>query len=44
MSERTGLQEVLFYGFSLEQHVPNNHLLRSIDRMIDLSRIREQPT
>lgn len=41
MGERTGLQETLFYGFSLEQHVPDNHLLRSIDRLIDLSGIRE---
>jgi transposase len=41
MSERTGVQETLFYGFSLEQHVPDNHLLRSIDRLIDLSGIRE---
>jgi len=41
MGERTGVQETLFYGFSLEQHVPDNHLLRSIDRLIDLSGIRE---
>ncbi|KXV78658.1 hypothetical protein, partial [Acetobacter cerevisiae] len=40
MGERTGVQETLFYGFSLEQHVPDNHLLRSIDRLIDLSGIR----
>lgn len=41
MGERTGVQETLFYGFSLEQHVPDNHLLRSIDRLMDLSGIRE---
>lgn len=41
MDERTGVQETLFYGFSLEQHVPDNHWLRSIDRLIDLSSIRE---
>lgn len=41
MGERTGVQETLFYGFSLELHVPDNHLLRSIDRLIDLSGIRE---
>jgi hypothetical protein len=26
------MQEALFYGFSLERHVPDNHLLRKIDR------------
>ncbi len=25
-------QAALFYEFSLEEHVPQNHLLRSIDR------------
>ncbi len=42
MGERTVMQEALFYGFSLEQHVPADHLLRSIDRFVDLSGIREQ--
>ena len=41
MGERTVMQEALFYGFSLEQHVPADHLLRSIDRFVDLSGIRE---
>ncbi len=41
MGERTVMQEPLFYGFSLEQHVPGDHLLRSIDRFVDLSAIRE---
>jgi len=41
MGERTVAQEALFYGFSLERHVPADHLLRSIDRFVDLSRIRE---
>jgi transposase len=41
MGERTVMQEALFYGFSLEQHVPEDHLLRSIDRFVDLSGIRE---
>jgi transposase len=40
MGERTVMQEVLFYEFSLERHVPANHLLRSIDRFVDLSEIR----
>lgn len=30
----------LFYEFSLEEHVPANHLLRSIDRFVDLSEVR----
>ena len=41
MGERTVMQESLFYGFSLEQHVPAEHMLRSIDRFVDLSGIRE---
>jgi transposase len=41
MGERR-VQEALFYEFSLEQHVPADHLLRSIDRFVDLSGIREQ--
>ena len=40
MGERTVLQEALFYGFSLERHVPSDHLLRSIDRFVDLSDVR----
>jgi len=40
MSERTVVQEALFYEFSVERHVPANHLLRSIDRFVDLSGIR----
>ena len=41
MGERTVMQEALFYGFSLERHVPDDHLLRRIDRFVDLSGIRE---
>jgi transposase len=41
MGERTMAQEALFYEFSLERHVPFEHLLRSIDRFVDLSTIRE---
>jgi len=36
MGERTVMQEALFYSFSLEDHVPRDHLLRSIDRFVDL--------
>src|SRR5438105_11378641 len=41
MGERRVGQEALFYGFSLESHVPREHLLRSIDRFVDLSGIRD---
>jgi transposase len=40
MGERRVIQEALFYGFSLERHVPNDHLLRKIDRFVDLSEVR----
>ena len=40
MGERTVLQEPLFFGFSLERHVPADHLLRSIDRFVDLDEVR----
>jgi hypothetical protein len=35
------VQEALFYNFSLERHVPADNLLRSINRFVDLSAIRE---
>lgn len=40
MGERRVDQTALFYEFSLEGHVPANHLLRSIDRFVDLSDLR----
>ena len=40
MGERRMMQEALFYGFSLERHVPDNHLRRTIDRFVDLSEVR----
>ena len=33
-------QEALFYRFSLEEHIPADHLLRSIDRFVDLGDLR----
>ena len=42
MGERTVAQEQLFYEFSLERHVPADHLLRAIDRFVDLADLREQ--
>ena len=41
MGERTEMQEALFYSFRIEDHVPEDHLLRSIDRFVDLTSIRE---
>ena len=41
MGERTVMEEELFYEFSLERHIPSDHLLRLIDRFVDLSGIRE---
>ena len=38
MGERRVMQEALFYGFSLERHVPCNHLLRKIDRLVESER------
>jgi transposase len=40
MGERRVMQEGLFYSFSLERHVPDDHLLRKIDRFVDLSEVR----
>ncbi len=35
-------QGALFYAFSLDAHVPGDHLLRSIDRFVDLSEVRRE--
>ena len=40
MGERRVMQEALFYGFSLERHVPDDHMVRRIDRFVDLSGVR----
>ena len=42
MGERPTAQGALFYGFSLEQHVPAGHLVRAIDWFVDLSGIRQR--
>ena len=42
MGERQTDHPALFYEFSLERRVPGDHLLRSIDRFVDLGDIREQ--
>src|SRR5918999_3251594 len=35
-------QAALFYEFSLERHVPADHLLRSIDRFVELDDLRRE--
>ena len=35
-------QAALFYEFSLERHVPADHLLRSIDRFVELDGLRQE--
>jgi transposase len=40
MGERRVDQGALFFEFSLERHVPTDHLLRAIDRFVDLSDLR----
>jgi hypothetical protein len=40
MGPRQVDQAARFYEFSLERHVPATHLLRSIDRFVDLSDVR----
>src|ERR1700751_956138 len=42
MGERRVRQEALFYEFSLERHVPEKHLLRSIDRFFELDGLRQE--
>ncbi|WP_316229289.1 IS1182 family transposase [Bradyrhizobium sp. SZCCHNR1070] len=40
MGHRQVEQAALFYEFSLERHIPADHLLRSIDRFVDLEDLR----
>lgn len=40
MGERRIDQGALFYEFCLERHVPQDHLLRAIDRVVDLESVR----
>jgi transposase len=42
MGERQVDQSSLFYEFSFEQHVPLDHMLRAIDRFVDLGDIRRR--
>ena len=42
MGERQVDQDALFYEFSFEQHVPLDHMLRAIERFVDLGDIRRR--
>src|SRR6185503_1315206 len=42
MGERSGSQGRFFYRFDLEKRVPADHLLRKIDAVLDLSKLRSQ--
>ena len=37
-------QEALFYEFCLEDHVPQNHLVRKLDGLLDFSDLRSDLT
>ncbi len=41
MGQMQGGQGRLFYAFNLEDHVPQNHPLRGIDRCLDLNDLRQ---
>jgi transposase len=41
MGFQTDNQERLFYTFNLEDHVPQNHLLRGINQYLDLSELHQ---
>jgi len=45
MGEHSGKQDRLFYSFKLDEHVPADHMLRSIDRYLRLMSTggRKQP-
>jgi transposase len=42
MGHRQVEQAALFYEFSLEKHVPRDHLLRSINRFVELGEVRRE--
>ena len=42
MGHRQVEQAALFYEFSLDRHVPADHLLRSIDRFVELGDLRRE--
>jgi transposase len=42
LGEQVGLQDRLFYEFDLEDRVPNDHLLRRLDAVLDLTWLRAE--
>jgi transposase len=40
MGQQAGAHDQLFYSFNLDSHIPADHLLRRIDRFLDLSDLR----
>lgn len=42
MGQRPEAQDKLFYSFSLDDYVPQGHLLRGIDQVLDLRELRAQ--
>lgn len=41
MGSRQEAQGALLYEFSIDAHVPPDHMLRSVDRFVDLTGIRQ---
>jgi transposase len=41
MGSQVDGQGRLFYTFNLDDHIPSNHLLRGVDRFLDLNELRE---
>ena len=41
LGRQAGGQAQLFYSFNLDHHVPDDHLLRDIDRVLDLSDLHQ---
>jgi len=41
MGQQSSNQDRLFYSFNLEDHVPADHLLRGVDRFLDLGDLRK---
>jgi transposase len=41
MGQRSGKQDRLFYSFNLDDHVPTSHMLRGIDRYLDLADLHQ---
>ena len=39
MGQLPAAQNALFYEFSLEHHIPDDHLLRQIDQLLDFDAI-----